>query len=57
MISGSVEDEHATYSNNDEQQKNKNNDSFSHSSTILTIPTSIDLMQAKLDELAETFDD
>ena len=48
MISGSVKDEHVTDSNND---------SFSHSSTILTIPTSIDLMQAKLDELAETFDD
>ena len=57
MISDSDKDEFIIDSNDDEQQKNKNNDSFSHSSTILTIPTSIDLMQAKLDELAETFDD
>ena len=42
MISGSVEDEHVT-------------DSNSHSSTILTAPTSIDLMQAKLDELVKNF--
>jgi len=57
MISGSVEDERVTDSNNDKQQKNKNNGSFSHSSTILTVTTSIDLMQAKLDGLVKNFDD
>ena len=38
-------------------KKTKKNDSFSYSSTILTAPTSIDLMQTKLDELVKNFDD
>ena len=46
MISGSdiVDKEE-----NNEQQKNENSNSFSHPITILTEPTSIDLLQATFD--------
>ena len=41
---------------NDGQQKSEGYGSLSHSSANLTASTSIDLMQAKLDELVKNFD-
>ena len=53
MISGSNIVDKVDKEENNEQQKNEDSSSFSHSSTTLTEPTSIDFLQAKFDKVLD----